>query len=248
MLEYMIHRAVAAWVLIALCPCPAFAQRAGTFSASEAAGIAGRSAAREQAKPPILTADTIDTWLPQQVAELQARLRAARKGVINPKAARASVNWDSQNRRYQFRTKRDRDEEVKRLEAEVKSPTLPPLHVFALKTGQIGSIVDPREPSGISYSGDGLVTGFDFTISQITNANSAVIDVDGGRRSTRFILVSPLVADLQEGQVMKALPGAFIVQPRRRYATVLGAVSTLPVLASYDLRPHLAKIPKKLKP
>jgi hypothetical protein len=231
--------------LLMLLGSPVLAQSRGGFSASELGSIGGGSASKEK-KQPILTKDTLDKWLQEEIPQLPMRLRAAKKGIVNPNGLGAGLSdprypwidgdtgWNEKSKRYQFRGIAYKDAEIMRLEKEIKSPTLPLLNPSALTIGQVGSLGEwwriPR---------------CDYKVFQIIDENTAIIHT-GGRVAQelgfRFFLISSLVGSLQEGQSYEKLPGAFVVEKTRQYRTALGGVSTIPVLRSYDLKPHLAKL------
>ena len=65
-------------------------KREGASSPRSTSGLSTSSAAGEEEQP-VLTRDTLDAWLQQQMRQLAAGLRAARKGSVNPKARPSNV-------------------------------------------------------------------------------------------------------------------------------------------------------------
>lgn len=201
-----------------------------------------RVLAQADDEQPTLTKSTLDGWLAGQVPALKLKLAAAKKGPINPRAAKNPVNWLERGRHYIFRSRVDKDLVIRRLESEVKSPTLPRLWPFDLKVGQVGSFIDPWEVIGLEDAGDGLAIRPTYSVLQILEGDTALLSAETRDHTTRFFLISKLVRELQEGQVRRTLPGSFIVEGKRQYETVLGAASTIPVVRDYDLTPHLKQL------
>jgi hypothetical protein len=176
---------------------------------------------------------------------LQKRLQIAKKAGFNSR--HSGINWVEKSKHYQFGDRKSRDVEIARLEEEINASTLPPLSPFSLKTGEIGSLPDKSKGFGLCEP-DGFVIPWEFEVVQILDKKTAMISVEGRSSNTRFFLISPLVKDLQEGQVHNSLPGAFVVAGNRQYKMALGGVSTIPVLQTYDLTPHLEKLKQKKTP
>jgi len=204
------------------------AQSRGTFSGSAVSGL-GTGGSTPDKENPILTKDTIDAWLQQHMRDISSRLKAAKKGSINPNAR--NVVWIEKSKRYQFHSRADQEAEVKRLEAEINSPILPPLNPFHLKTGQIGTLGD-------------LPTGhMPYSVLQIVQPDTAIIEASTNMYAT-FRLTGKVVESLQEDQKMRTVPGIFIVEGKKQFSTI-ASNRTLPVLRDYDMQPHLAKSSKK---
>ena len=201
----------------------------GTFSASDLAEMEKFSASDKPPTP--LTIKTIDVWLAGHNKVLWERLRAAKKGSVS-RTFRKNFQWFEESKRFQFRTRQAKEIMIGVLAGEIAIPTLPPLHPFAFRDGEIGPFVKEK--------------GMEYHVLQIIDKETALISVWRGNARTSFFLVSQLVGlALQEGQELNSISGTYMKDGTRKYTTITGAASIIPVLHRYDLRPHLEKLKKK---
>lgn len=204
----------------------------------QGSSAAGREREIKKLAESVLTADKLDEWLLGNRKETIMRIRAAKRGSISART-KGKVYWNNKHKRYQFRTRQDRDETVGRLKADLNNPRLPSLWPPSFTKGQVGRISGDRHWL-YKYS-----LNFDYRVLQIIDNKTALVSARKGLQNTNFFLVSGVVENLQEGQEYSEIPGVFIVDKKRRYWTALGGVSTIPVLRDYNLGPHLEKLKKK---
>jgi hypothetical protein len=179
------------------------------------------------------TKKTVDDWLKSQVETTRNRIKAAEKGTISAKAKGDA--WNEKAKRYHFKTRQAKDNEVKRLRAELAAPTLPTLNPLALHDGEIGRLGPPA--NSFSYT--------KYHVVQIINEHTAMIRASiGNNYDARFFLDSPVVKSLQEDQDYERLIDVAVVDGTRKYTTTMGAASTIPMVREYDLGPHLKKLQK----
>ena len=125
---------------------------------------------------------------------------------------------------------------------------MPNLNPLSLKTGEVGSLLDIWGHT--PYPADFVPDTVEYAVAQILDEKTAVIDVRFGvLRRTRFLLISPIVDDLQEGQTRTGLPGTFIVEKKRKYTPASGGEGMIPVIRSFTTwPPHLAKLKRGNSP
>ena len=179
-------------------------------------------------EPPPLTEGTVAPWIRDHHQQTVTAIRAAERGTIDSKAEAATV-YRAASGQYTFRTLSDKLVELGRLETEIEHPTLPPLTLTTLKSGQLGSLTQPWTT---------------YQVVRILDPKTAVLRAEttvpdaarNGRQERSLLVVSPIVRSLRESQRLASVPGTFQVSAgKRSYVSTNGATTPLDVLEDFDL-------------
>ena len=198
-----------------------------------------------------LRLDTLDRWLLNHTEITTERIEAAGKGNLYPRA-KAKAQWFANTKQYRFRTKRDQQDEIERLEAKLISPILPPLKVDKLYATQIGSL--PTESTGFLLIDKR--NGYRIQWAEKKRLESFLVQYlprPGSRLPVfAFYIESPEGTSWNDWKPSARaafrrhdFSAAFVVIGKPQELRNAEWQTSLPVLRGYDLRPHLKKLKKK---